>query len=167
MFTILSFVLSCCGGPFTHCANNSDSSQVTWTKTWICKGFIERPLTATDPDFLFFAVLSHPDHLSIYLSQWRLMPHTTQRSSNLLNEHLLHCRGMHYSILTRGLPVAEAARPGMLSSPDTRTFSGRRCITDSSAGCFFMPQSRCAPSIKCRWLPSAKTWKNCANVFND
>lgn len=164
MFTILSFVLSCWGGLFTHCANNSDSNQVTWTKTWICKDFIERPLTAADPDILFFGAFIS-SWSSIHLFVPVQIP-TTQRSSNLLNEHLLHCRGLHYSFLTQGLPVAEAARPGMLSSPDTRTFSGRRCIMDSSAGCFFMPQSRCAPSTIWRWLLSAKTWNNCVDFLS-
>lgn len=54
------------------------------------------------------------------------------------------------------LPVGEAASPGMFSPPDTRTFSGRRCIIETSAGCFFITQSKCAPSIVFRRLLSAK-----------
>ena len=54
------------------------------------------------------------------------------------------------------LPVGEAASPGMFSSPDTRTFSGRRCIMETNAGCFFTTQSKCVPSIFFKRLRSGK-----------
>lgn len=54
------------------------------------------------------------------------------------------------------VPVGEAQSPGMSSSPDTKTFSGSRCITEVNAGCFFTAQSKCAPSTVLRKMPSAK-----------
>lgn len=58
------------------------------------------------------------------------------------------------------LPVGELMRPGMFSSPDTRTFSGSRCMAESRAGCFLITHSRCAPSTVVRRLVSVMTWKN-------
>lgn len=65
----------------------------------------------------------------------------------------------------RDLPVGELTRPGIFSSPDTRTFSGSRCITGSSAGCFLNTHSRCAPSAKWRRLLSAMTWNKWQGGF--
>lgn len=48
-------------------------------------------------------------------------------------------------------------RPGMFSSPDTRAFSGSRCMAESRAGCFLITHSRCAPSTDIRRLLSAMT----------
>lgn len=44
----------------------------------------------------------------------------------------------------------------MFSSPDTSTFFGSKCITESSAGWFLMAHSRCDSSTGFRRLLSAK-----------
>lgn len=67
-------------------------------------------------------------------------------------------------------PVGEAVSPGMMSSPDTRAFSGRRCITEASGGCFFTTQSKWAPSITFKRLQSAKRqqiYDDYSHTFHD
>lgn len=47
----------------------------------------------------------------------------------------------------------------MFPSPETSTFSGSKCITESSAGWFLMAHSRCDSSTGFRRLLSAKKEK--------
>ncbi len=86
-----------------------------------------------------------------------------KKTSSIVELHIIHS-SLYFRIIL-SLPVGEAASPGIFSSPDTRTFSGRRCIMETSAGCFLMAQSKWAPSIAFRRLLSAKTYW-CAFFFN-